>query len=100
VICPACHAALTAAQVLEGGSVAIPEAAIVVFRCPACRGEGWARIRDGALALGASVRDPARFAPGPDEAVPALSFRPDATWLDCWHEGRYRRYPARAEGAR
>jgi hypothetical protein len=86
---------LATEDVLEGGTVWIPEASILQSRCPSCAASVWARLGDGQVAVGAAKRDPALFQPAMTAADPQLSLRPEAGWLDCWHEGRYRRFPAR-----
>jgi hypothetical protein len=94
--CPHCHVPLAPAEVLDAGTVAIPAACVVQFRCPRCSVPAWARLGDGTLALGPAQGDPARF---PAAAAPDLSVRPDCAWMDCWYAGKYRRYPARREAA-
>lgn len=85
---------LPAADVLDGGTVCIPESALVHVRCPRCGELAWAQVMDGHIALGAPVTDIDLFRPASSAAAPHLSVRPDRRWLDCWYEGRYRRFPA------
>lgn len=93
--CPSCRAQLTADEILDAGTLAIPEASLLELRCPRCTGDAWARLAEGAIELGAAQAEPARFAPSAAAPAPGLSVRPAGTWLDCWHAGRYRRFPAR-----
>ncbi|ACL67736.1 conserved hypothetical protein [Anaeromyxobacter dehalogenans 2CP-1] len=93
--CPSCRAPLTADEILDAGTLALPDAPLLTLRCPRCEGDAWARLGDGAIELGAAPDDAARFAPTATATAPGLSVRPAATWLDCWHAGRYRRFPAR-----
>ncbi len=90
--CPSCTAPITTADVLDGGTVSVPELSVVQFRCPRCRAGAWARLADGRVALGPEGGEPDGFAAAHE---PALSVRPDVGWLDCWYAGRYRRFPAR-----
>jgi hypothetical protein len=93
LVCPGCGAPLATSDVLDAGSVAIPELSVLQFRCPRCAAMAWARLGDGAIALGAAGGDPDRFAAAREAG---LSVRLDGGWLDCWFASRYRRYPARA----
>lgn len=93
IACPHCKVPLATPEVLDAGTVAIPGAPVLQFRCPHCDAGAWARLADGELALGPANGDPDRFAPTLD---PELSVRPDGGWLDCWYAGRYRRFPVRA----
>jgi hypothetical protein len=86
--------------VLDGGSVAIPGAPLLLFRCPHCAGRAWARLADGEVAVGQERADPGRFEPSSRAADPHLSVRLDAAWLDCWYGGRYRRFPAQPQACR
>jgi hypothetical protein len=92
IACPHCHASLATPDVLDAGTVALPGAPVVLFQCPRCDATAWAHLADGELAIGPANGDPARF---PRARDPELSVRPDRSWLDCWHGGRYRRYPVR-----
>jgi hypothetical protein len=92
--CPHCSAPLGAGEVLDAATVSLPAAAVVSLLCPRCGHEAWARIGDGQLSMGAPVDDVALFRPAVVAAAPSLAFRPDASWLDCWYDGRYRRFPA------
>ncbi|WP_248361386.1 hypothetical protein [Anaeromyxobacter oryzae] len=90
--CPSCSVPLVTPDVLDAGTVAIPDLSVLQFRCPHCRAGAWARLGDGHVALGPVGGEPGDF----DAACePALSVRPDAGWLDCWYAGQYRRFPAR-----
>jgi hypothetical protein len=92
VACPHCHASLATREVLDAGTVAIPESSLLHFRCPRCSAAAMARLGDGHLSVGPQAE---RFhADGAAAMDPSLSVRPEAAWLDCWHAGRYRRYPA------
>jgi hypothetical protein len=92
--CPHCSAELPAAEVLDGGTVCVPERALVHVLCPRCDEIAWAEVKDGHIALGPPVADADLFRPRSSAAAPQLSVRPDQCWLDCWYEGRYRRFPA------
>lgn len=92
VACPHCEKPLATPEVLDAGTVAIPESGLLHFRCPRCDAAAWARLGDGHLAVGGG--DPARFEAAGTAVDPSLSVRREPSWLDCWHAGRYRRYPA------
>lgn len=92
VACPHCTEPLATPDVLDGGTVAIPESGLLQFHCPRCDAAAWARLGDGHLAV--SRGDPGRFEAAGTAMDPALSVRVEAAWLDCWHAGRYRRFPA------
>ncbi len=100
IACPACQAQLLPREILDGGTVAVPEASAIEFRCPRCKGVSWAQLRSGHFAVGAPIDDPAVFRPVLSVPDASLSVRPDTGWVDCWYEGRYRRYPARLSSAR
>jgi hypothetical protein len=97
--CPHCDARLATEDVLEAGTVAIPGTSIIQFRCPSCAAGGWARLGDGHVALGVPNRDPAAFEPVVTAEDAKLSVRPEHGWVDCWYEGRYRRFPRASASA-
>lgn len=89
VACPHCQEPLATGEVLDAGTFAVPETSLLHFRCPRCRGPAVARLGEGHLQVGAGSD---RFLGAAVD--PSLSVRPEAAWLDCWHGGRYRRFPA------
>jgi hypothetical protein len=92
--CPHCWTALPAADVLDAATVSVPDFGLVHLSCPRCGAAAWAQVMNGHLALGTPAEHADLFRPSTSAPAPALAVRAQPAWLDCWFEGRYRRFPA------